>query len=138
MASLITAISLVLCSMIIALGSPSLLEAYPYAYRRLELKQNEKVEKIVELISDLPIPEVAMANPKKFNLHTTLQNMFGKISRSSFESQNLSPLEQNELIIKTMIESIEMGPSEKSLLAALRKIGSHGADKINFLVKYLE
>lgn len=127
-----TSIRLIFCSIILALSIPSILEAYPYAYRRLVLERDGKVEKVVELISDLPIPEIAMANPKKFNLHTTLQNMFGKISRSSFESQNLSPLEQNELIIKTMIESIEMGPSEKSLVAALRKIGSHGADKIEF------
>jgi len=132
MTSPITAIRLFLCSMIIALGAPSLLEAYPYAYRRLVLKQDGKVEKVVELISDLPIPEISFTNPKKFNLVSTLQNMFSEISRSSLELQNLSPLEQNELIVKTIIEPIEMGPSEKGLLAALHKIGSHGADKIQF------
>lgn len=123
----------ILCSFIASLSLSSVLEAYPYAYRRLVLEKNGKIEKVVELISDLPIPEVPMVNPGKFDLLTTIKTIVDELKGELAESnKKLSDKELTELICAKFFGMVKMGKSEKSLAAALHALDGFVENKVEF------
>lgn len=85
--------------------SSSLMVAYPYAYRRLILKQNGSIIKIVDLISDVHFPE------NQFDADEIISYL------QSLCDEGIS------INIRNINCAIGMGENERALIAELQKIG---------------
>lgn len=76
------------CLCIGLLALPSMVEAYAYAYRRLVLKKDGKIVKVVDLVSDAHSPEKSgklAQGPIDKALYTTLKKMALNKDREPFE-----------------------------------------------------
>lgn len=78
------------------------LKAYPYAYQRLILRHNNKIVKIVDLISDIHLP--AQLKDEHLAHHELEKNIIQRL--------------------KDIFTTSGMGPTEQALIKALEKIGS--------------
>lgn len=96
-------IRLAVTALFISIVLQSTIEAYPYAYRRLVLKQNGKITKVIDFISDVHLPE------KEFDVE--------QIAAMS-ENQDIA------LMPTQLSTSCNLGKTEESLLEIFEKIGN--------------
>src|SRR5438128_2733764 len=82
-------IRFILCALVISIAAQSAIEAYPYAYQRLILKKNGKIVKIVDLIGDTHIPEIAnkprLLGPSEKTLLATFQKISTRTGKGKIE-----------------------------------------------------